>query len=96
MAIDAGKYSRFLENVAEAIDIAPSKYQDAVDRYQAVGHWLEGGEYPGSLDDPSIYPQGSFRLGTVVRPIRGGVEAEYASIWCASCQFRNMPPMLIR
>ena len=38
MAIDAGKYSRFLENVAEAIDIAPSKYQDAVDRYQAVGH----------------------------------------------------------
>src|SRR5690606_36343670 len=23
------------------------------------------------------YPQGSFRLGTVVRPLRGGVEAEY-------------------
>ena len=77
MAIDAGKYSRFLENVADAIDIAPSKYQDAVDRYKSVGHWLEGGEYPGSLDDPSIYTQGSFRLGTVVRPIRGGVEAEY-------------------
>ena len=27
--------------------------------------------------EPSIYPQGSFRLGTVVRPIRGGVEADY-------------------
>lgn len=77
MTIDAGKYSKFLENVAEGIDIPPSKYQDAVDRYQAVGRWLEVGEYPGSLDDPSIYPQGSFRLGTVVRPIRGGVEVEY-------------------
>ena len=29
------------------------------------------------MDDPSIYPQGSFRLGTVVRPIRGGVDADY-------------------
>ena len=77
MTIDAGKYSKFLENVAEGIDIPPTKYQDAVDRYQAVGRWLEVGEYPATLDDPSIYPQGSFRLGTVVRPIRGGVEAEY-------------------
>ena len=77
MTIDAGKYSRFLEKVAEGIDIPPSKYQDAVDRYQAVGRWLESGGYPDSLGDPSIYPQGSFRLGTVVRPIRGDVEAEY-------------------
>ena len=77
MTIDTGKYSRFLEKVAEEIDIPPNKYQDAVDRYQAVGRWLEEGQYPGSAGDPSIYPQGSFRLGTVVRPIRGGVEANY-------------------
>ena len=77
MTIDIEKYSKFLEIVAEQIDIPPSKYQEAVDRYQAIGSWLEEGEYLESMGDPSIYPQGSFRLGTVVRPIRDGVEADY-------------------
>lgn len=77
MMVERSQYSRFLEKVAEEIDIPPSKYQDAVDRYQSVGRWLENGKYPECTDEPSIYPQGSFRLGTVVRPIRGGVEADY-------------------
>lgn len=77
MTFDVNKYSRFLEKVAEDIDIPPGKYQDAVNRYQAVGRWLEEGSYPGCSGEIAIYPQGSFRLGTVVRPIRGGVEASY-------------------
>jgi len=77
MTVDRDRYSRFLEKVAEDLDIPPGKYQDAVDRYQSVGRWLEEGEYPDCATEPSIYPQGSFRLGTVVRPIRGGVEASY-------------------
>ena len=77
MTLDVSKYSRFLEKVAEDIDIPPGKYKDAVDRYQAVGRWLEEGNYPGCSGDIAIYPQGSFRLGTVVRPLRGGVEASY-------------------
>ena len=77
MTIDTNAYASFLEKVAEDIDISPHKYQQAVDRYKAVGHWLEEGEYPGCTDTPDIYPQGSFRLGTVVRPIRGGKEADY-------------------
>jgi len=66
-----------VENVAQNIDIPPGKYQQAVDRYSAVGRWLEDGAYKESVDDSSIYPQGSFRLGTVVRPIRGGIDADY-------------------
>jgi hypothetical protein len=77
MTIDITKYSTFLEQVASEIDIPPGKYQDAVDRYQAVGRRLEEGEYPGCSGELSIYPQGSFRLGTVVRPIRDGIEASY-------------------
>ena len=75
--VDKNRYSRFFEKIAEAIDIPPSKYQDAVDHYQAVGKYLEDGEYPGCAGELSIYPQGSFRLGTVVRPIRDGIEASY-------------------
>lgn len=77
MSIDKGNYPVFLEQVAGEIDIPPSKYQDAVNRYQAVGHWLEDRGYAGSSGQPSIYPQGSFRLGTVIRPIRDGIEANY-------------------
>ncbi len=77
MTIDLHNYSKFLENVAAELDIPPNKYQVAVNRYEAVGHWLEDGKYRGCEGKPSIYPQGSFRLGTVVRPIRGGIEADY-------------------
>jgi hypothetical protein len=77
MTIDIQKYSAFLERIASDIDIPPGKYQDAVDRYEAVGHWLEDGEYPGCQSEPRVYVQGSFRLGTVTRPIRDGIEACY-------------------
>ena len=78
MRIDQAKYSDFLNKVAGDLDIPPSKYKDAVDRYQAVAKWLENGDYPGSCDSGlDIYPQGSFRLGTVTRPIRNGIEADY-------------------
>ena len=77
MTVDTSRYPEFLELVASEIDIPPSKYQDAVNRYQAVGGWLEDGDYPGCPGELSIYPQGSFRLGTVVRPIRHGIEASY-------------------
>ncbi len=76
MTIDKRRYSKLLAKVAEDLDIPPSKYRDAVERYQAVGRWLEAGEYP-CAGTPDIYPQGSFRLGTVVRPIRHGVESDY-------------------
>lgn len=77
MTMDVKKYSKFLEQVASEIDIPPGKFQDAVDRYQAVGRWLEGGEYPGCQGELSVCVQGSFRLGTVTRPVRDGIEASY-------------------
>lgn len=77
MTIDTKTFSHFLEQVASEIDIPPGKYQQAVERYQGVGRWLEEGTYPECTGDLSIYPQGSFRLGTVVKPIRDGVEASY-------------------
>ncbi len=66
-----------LEQVAEELDIPPSKYGQAVERYTAVGRWIEGGTYAGRVRPPAIYPQGSFRLGTVVRPYRHGADKDY-------------------
>jgi len=66
-----------LSNLAKKLDITPSKYKDAVERYTAVGSWLESGQYPKATEVPQIYPQGSFRLGTVIRPIKEGKETDY-------------------
>lgn len=66
-----------LVNLANELDIPPSKYKQAVDRYTAVGGWLKDGDYDGFYEEPDIYPQGSFRLGTVIRPLRDGKESDY-------------------
>lgn len=51
-----------------SFDIPDSMYELAVRRYEDVGRWLSGcAERRGTTGD--VYPQGSFRLGTVVRPI---------------------------
>ena len=56
MTIELGKYPEFLERVASEIDIPPGKYQNAVDRYEAVGRWLEAGGYPGGLGTTQHLP----------------------------------------
>lgn len=50
------------------LDIPDALNALAVDRYQDVGAWLDE-HWAVSSDDGVIYPQGSFRLGTVVRPV---------------------------
>ncbi|QPJ65379.1 MAG: nucleotidyltransferase [Candidatus Nitrohelix vancouverensis] len=70
-------HNQLFKNIQRELDISPSKYQQAVDRYTAVGNWLEKGTYRNPQDVPHIYPQGSFRLGTVIRPLKEGKESDY-------------------
>lgn len=54
-------------------DIADDVRELAVSRHEAVGAWLD--DYWGATpSNGAVYPQGSFRLGTVVRPITPGAE----------------------
>jgi Adenylyl/Guanylyl and SMODS C-terminal sensor domain/Cyclic GMP-AMP synthase DncV-like, nucleotidyltransferase domain len=66
-----------LDVLARDLDIPPGKYREAVSRYEAVGRWLDAPDSPLHSFSPQIYPQGSFRLGTVVRPVNSGQEADY-------------------
>lgn len=58
-----------LEEIAATLDIPPSLYEEAVQRYQSLGTWLDRPELSLSSFDPAISPQGSFLLGTVIRPL---------------------------
>lgn len=59
--------SALLLGTVEEMDIPPDLYRLAEARYQDVGQWLSWHAGTGPAWD--IYPQGSFRLGTVVRPL---------------------------
>ncbi|MFW6114134.1 MAG: nucleotidyltransferase [bacterium] len=58
-----------LEQVAKALDIPDELFEEAVSKYEDVGNWLEEQDQNHGRREPQIYPQGSFRVGTVVRPI---------------------------
>ena len=59
-----------LNDLADTLDVSPSKYADAKEHYKAVGEWLGGDESELARFAPEIYAQGSFALGTAVRPLR--------------------------
>ncbi|MCY3791668.1 MAG: nucleotidyltransferase [Gemmatimonadetes bacterium] len=60
--------SRLLDATVEDLDISPQQFELAVRRYTDLGQWLVN----QGIGNPDVYPQGSFRLGTVLRPTGGG------------------------
>ena len=56
--------SKLLGASVEVLDISAGQYELAVHRYKDLGRWL----VTQGVGDPDVYPQGSFRLGTVLRP----------------------------
>ena len=62
----------FYESLFQRLDITPSQYKAAEEHYNAVGKHLS----KDSLCD-DVYVQGSFALGTVIRPFRRGKDADY-------------------
>lgn len=61
--------SSILNNIAQALDISDSLFEEAERKYKAVGAWLGEDNSPLASYSPEIYPQGSFGLGTVVKPL---------------------------
>ncbi len=58
-----------LSRAASILDIPEHVYEDATLKYEDVGEWLGAQDSNLQRYNPEIYVQGSFRLGTVVRPI---------------------------
>ena len=58
-----------LEKIAESLDIPVHVHEDAVAKYEEVGRWLEEKDAAIGRRAPLVYPQGSFALGTVTKPI---------------------------
>ena len=58
-----------LEHIVDVLDIPPSHYEKAAERYHSLGEWLHREESMVAKFNPQVCPQGSFRYGTVNRPL---------------------------
>lgn len=67
-----GRKSIDLEKLAAGLDISPSMHKYAVDRYKGIAAFLEGKGIKAEFS-----PQGSFRTGTVTRPMKNGIETDF-------------------
>ena len=65
-------FSELTDEIFKNIDISPTHYKTAISHYNAVSECLSDGNA-----GKDIYVQGSFALGTVIRPFRGGKDADY-------------------
>ena len=61
--------NRVLERIIELLDIPQSYYEKAKSRYESLAEWLHRDDSMVVRFDPAVYPQGSFRYGTVIRPL---------------------------
>lgn len=63
-----------LENMVETLELPDSAYEKAKNRYEDLGEWFGRDESHLKDNDPHIFPQGSFRLGTAIRPLDSSEE----------------------
>lgn len=62
-------FDDLLVKTGSALDIPDHVYEDATLKYEDIGNWLGAQDSDLLQYAPDIYVQGSFRLGTVVRPL---------------------------
>ena len=61
--------NEILNELGNNLDISETEFKIAVKSYEAVGDWLSKESSPLYKFKPRILPQGSFMLGTMIKPI---------------------------
>lgn len=70
----------FLEDLAEELSVPPSRYEQAERSYNSLGEWLHRDASTVRQYGPKVYVQGSFRLGTTIRPSNDAEEYDIDSV----------------
>jgi hypothetical protein len=63
------QFEEIFEELVNNLDITETQYKTAINSYQAVGKWLSDEQCILSKYKPEILPQGSFLIGTMIKPI---------------------------
>ena len=63
------QFNEIFEELGNNLDISETQHENAVKSYQAVGSWLSKEDSLLAKYNPKILTQGSFLLGTVIKPV---------------------------
>ena len=63
------QFDDIFKSLGDSLDVTQSQFEAAVRSYRAVGDWLSKPESSLAPYKPEIRPQGSFMLGTMIRPV---------------------------
>lgn len=63
------QFNEIFEELGNNLDISETQHNNAIESYQAVGSWLSKEESILAKYKPQILTQGSFLLGTVIKPV---------------------------
>lgn len=70
------QFNEIFEEIGNNLDISEAQYKFAVKSYQAVGSWLAAENSILAPYKPEIIPQGSFLLGTMIKPVNDNDELD--------------------
>jgi hypothetical protein len=73
-------FNIFLRMVSEGLDIPLALYRKAVARHRSLGDWMCRQGSSVAEFSPHVSPQGSFRYGTVVRPLVSTAEYDLDNV----------------
>jgi hypothetical protein len=64
--------TQLVDALVRSLEVPDSAYELAEKRYRDLGEWLhDRSQAQCAAHAPSVFPQGSFRLGTAIKPLEG-------------------------
>ena len=75
----------FLSDLEAELEVPESRYEAAERSYHSVGEWLHRPGSKVAAFDPQVYVQGSFRLGTAIKPLTQDDEYDVDAV----CELRR-------
>lgn len=76
----------FLEALADELEISDTRYEQAERSYKSLGDWLNRDASTLKAYGPTVYVQGSFGLGTVIKPLQADVEYDIDAV----CELKHL------
>lgn len=79
----------YLQDLADELEVPDSRYEQAERSYKSLGDWLHRDQSTVRAFGPQVYVQGSFRLGTAIKPANDAEEYDIDAV----CEFRHLNKM---
>ena len=66
------RFESTLKQIVDRVTLPMGAYETAVKRYKSFGAWLDRDDSQLKANDVHVFPQGSFALGTAIKPLKDG------------------------